>query len=138
MLDIVLSGLLYTKHVNDVSPELESSMDGDGSLISFSDAHGDSGSPNDVSVIGLGTSHPEQSSQNMRGVSRINPLFKAFELRLFTICRSRHRFSHRARYNKRQTGDNIIPASVRSKVSSKRRLRPQTETSKRKASVSLQ
>ena len=43
MLEIGLSESLDTKYVNDVSPEIDSSMDGDASPIPLSHAYSDSG-----------------------------------------------------------------------------------------------
>ena len=49
------------------------------SIISLGDAHGDS-VKDAVSMNGPGPRHPENSSQDVRGVAWINLLSEAFEL----------------------------------------------------------
>ena len=79
-LDIGLSELPDTKHLNDVPLQLDSSVDGDASTIALSDPRNDSGSLDAVSMNGLEPRHLEQVSPDVRGLARKSPLSLVLEL----------------------------------------------------------
>ena len=85
MLYLRLSELLDRKYINDGSPDLDSSLEGDATDFSLIDALGDSELLNAATMNGLGKRHLEQSSHDLRGVSSTNPLSEVFELRNISL-----------------------------------------------------